>query len=247
MSGDSTLSRRQFARVCASALALVGVNPGLLAQTGGVLKRYHRVPLLDVHGRPLKPTDVKVGEEYIFYYPYVATPCFLLNLGTPTATQAELRTEDGKRYSWNGGAGPERSIVAFSAICAHRMSHPARDVSFINYRHAPTTFKRDDGVQAKQARVIYCCSENSVYDPAQGGRVLGGPAKQPLAAIQLEQDGDGRLYAVGTVGGELFERFFREFSSRLALELRTSDLRQLVAEKASVMPLAEYCRNQVLC
>ncbi len=218
MSSDSMLSRRQFARVCAATLALVGVNPGLLAQTGGALKRYRRVPLLDVHDRPVTPTDVKVGENYIFYYPYVATPCFLLNLGTPTAVQAELHTEDGNHYRWNGGVGPERSIVAFSAICAHRMSHPVPTVSFINYRHEPATFRRDDGIQAKQARVIYCCSENSVYDPAQGARVFGGPAKQPLAAIQLEQDGDGRLYTVGTVGDDLFDRFFRKFSARLAHE-----------------------------
>lgn len=247
MSSDSPLSRRQFARVCASALALVGINPGLLAQTGGTLKHYQRVPLLDANGKPVTPADVKVGENYIFYYPYVATPCFLLNLGVPTTAHAELRTEDGNHYRWNGGVGPGRSIVAFSAICAHRMSHPAPNVSFINYRHAPASFRRDDGTQTKQARVIYCCSENSVYDPAQGARVLGGPAKQPLAAIQLEQDSDGRLYAVGTVGGELFDRFFREFSARLALELRTNNLRQLVADKASVIPLAEYCRNQVLC
>ncbi len=228
-------------------LALVGVNPGLLAQTGSTLKHYLRVPLLDANGRPIKPADVKVGVNYIFYYPYVSTPCFLLNLGLPTAAQAELRTEDGNHYRWNGGVGPERSIVAFSAICAHRMSHPAPTVSFINYRHEPSAFKRDDGTRTEQARVIHCCAENSVYDPARGARVLGGPAKQPLAAILLEQNGDGALHAVGTSGGELFDRFFREFSARLALELRTNDVRRLVREKATVIPLADYCRNQVLC
>lgn len=244
---STEISRRGFVKLCTSALSLIGISSTLHAQPEGVFTRYRRAQLFDAHGRTLKASDIKVGENYIFYYPYVATPCFLLNLGTPTAAQAELRTEDGKNYRWNGGVGPERSIVAFSAICAHRMSHPARDVSFINYRHSPATFRSDNGARIKQARVIYCCSENSVYDPAQGARVLGGPAKQPLAAIQLEQDGDGRLYAVGTIGGELFDRFFREFSSRLALELRTSDLRQLVADRASVIPLAEYCRNQVLC
>lgn len=35
------------------------------------------------------------------------------------------------------GVGPGASIVAFSAICAHRMSYPTRNVSFIDYRHKP--------------------------------------------------------------------------------------------------------------
>src|SRR5690606_7160076 len=126
---------------------------------------------------------------------------------------------------WSGGIGPQRSVVAFSAICAHKMTHPARQVSFINYRHSPATFRDSDYRTAERAQVIYCCSEKSVYDATAGARVLGGPAPQPLATILLEQDGDGTLYAVGTEGGALFDAFFERFSSRLSLELRTEDVR----------------------
>ncbi|MFQ5938011.1 MAG: hypothetical protein ACE5LB_16545, partial [Acidiferrobacterales bacterium] len=100
----------------------------------------------------------------------------------------------------------------------------------------------------KRPHVIYCCSEKSVYDPIRGARVLGGPAPQPLAAILLEYDeSDGTLEAIGTYGGEMFDKFFREFSFRLQLEHRTTEIREQVATSATVVSLQEYCETQVLC
>ena len=246
MSAHSKLTRRNFVRLCASAVTLVSANPALLARADTSYRRLQRVQLLDDRERPLAVAQLKVGETYLFHYPYLATPCFLLDLGTPAA-RTWLTTEDGQRYLWDGGIGPRRSIVAFSAICAHKMTHPAKQVSFINYRHERVAFENADKQVSERAQVIYCCSEKSVYDPVNGARVLGGPAKQPLAAIVLEQDAAGALYAVGTTGGELFERFFREFAPRLELELRTADVRKPVDKATTVMRLADYCRNQVLC
>src|SRR5581483_1608283 len=168
-------------------------------------------------------------------YPYIATPCFLLNLGRPTKP-SWLETEDGRRYRWDGGLGPQRSVVAFAAICAHKMTHPAHAVSFISYRHQTATFQDTHEQTTQRAQVIYCCSERSVYDPLDGARVLGGPAKQPLTSIVLEQDQDGALVAVGTVGGELYDKFFEHFSSRLSLEFRTRDVRRLVTDTTVVTP-----------
>lgn len=246
MSQDRDPPRRRFVKLCASLIAAAGVSPALLAGADNIARRYHRARLVDTEGRPVTPSKLEVGENYLFHYPYVSTPCFLLDLGKPTRAKATLVTESGERYEWSGGIGPNRSVVAFSAICAHKMSHPARQVSFINYRHEPVRYT--DGKQSVQrSQVIYCCSEKSVYDPLDGARVLSGPAKQPLAAILLEQAPDGGLVAVGTYGGEMFDRFFREFGFRLALELETSDIRAEVRDTATVMPLAEYCRTQVLC
>lgn len=246
MSADSDFTRRRFVRMCASVAALVGANPALLAQSHGPIHRYQRVQLVDERERPITAADLRVGENYLFYYPYVSTPCFLLNLGRPTKN-ASLQTEDGRSYRWEGGIGPQRSVVAFSAICAHKLSHPAREVSFINYRHKPATFQSAANESVRQAQVIYCCSEKSVYDPLDGARVLGGPAKQPLTTIALEQDDSGAIFATGTVGGELFDRFFERFSSRLSLEFRTSDVRKPVTDRAGVVLLADYCRAQILC
>lgn len=247
MSNDSRFTRRRFMRFCATTAVLAaGADPGAFAESDARLRRYERVKLVDERDRPITAATLKVGENYLFYYPYVATPCFLLNLGKAT-TAASLQTEDGQVYQWNGGVGPHRSVVAFSAICAHKMSHPAREVSFINYRHQPATFVDAHDNTAQRGQVIYCCSEKSVYDPVNGARVLGGPAKQPLTAIVLEQDKDGALHAIGTVGGEMYDKFFERFSSRLSLEFRTNDVRKLVTGAATVKPLVAYCRNQILC
>src|SRR5581483_1988996 len=202
MSDADELSRRDFVKLCASAVALAGLRPELVLGENAVPREYQRVRLVDADNRAFTPARLKVGETYLFHYPYVSTPCFLIDLGHPTQPTATLATENGQSYQWHGGVGPKHSIVAFSAICAHKMSHPARAVSFINYRHQPATFVDARDNTAQRGQVIYCCSEKSVYDPVNGARVLGGPAKQPLTAIMLEQDKDGALHAIGTVGGE---------------------------------------------
>jgi arsenite oxidase small subunit len=241
-------SRRSFVKLCASTVALVGANPNLLAQTGGGLHRYRRARLVDADDRPVTPAHLKVGENYLFHYPYIATPCFLLNLGRPAEDQTLLKTKDGSTYRWRGGVGPGRSIVSFSAICAHKMSYPAEEVSFINYRPNTVSFLDKKQTAEERSQVIYCCSERSVYDPLRGARVLGGPAPQPLAAVLLEYDErDGSLYATGVYGGEMFDEFFRKFFFRLTLEFKTQNVHEQVADTALVQPLTEYCHNQVLC
>ena len=242
------MRRRGFFKVCATVAAAVGANPDLVAQTDGEIKRYERVLLVDSAGTPVQSASLKVGESFVFNYPYATTPCFLLNLGKPTAHDVSLTTDAGRRYVWHGGCGPEHSIVAFCAICAHKMSHPAKSVSFINYRHEKISFRDKKSLTEQRSQVIYCCSEKSVYDPANGARVLGGPAPQPLAAIVLEHDeSSGHIHAIGTSGGEMYEKFFDKFGFRLALEYETSDIRRLAKDKAEVVSIAEYSRTQRIC
>ena len=242
------MERRGFVKLCASAAAAVGANPEVLAQTAGQIKHYERVLLVDALGTPVKSDSLSVGESYVFNYPYTTTPCFLLNLGKPTARDTSLTTEAGTRYVWEGGCGPQRSIVAFCAICAHKMSHPARAVSFINYRHETVSFRNAKEQSAEREQVIFCCSEKSVYDPTDGARVLGGPAPQPLAAIALEHDeSNGHIYAVGTSGGEMYQKFFDTFGFRLALEYETSDVRKPAKDIAKVVDIREYSRTQMMC
>ena len=248
MAENPLLKRRAFFKLCASAAAMITASPRLLAQQDGTARRYQRARLVDERQQPIKVADLEEGETYLFHYPFVSTPCFLLDLGQPATRQASLRTEDGRSYTWRGGVGPRRSVVAYSAICAHKMTHPAPSVSFINYRHSPVDFLDNDKNRTRREHVIYCCSEKSVYDPMQGGRVLGGPAPQPLAAILLEYDEkDDALAAIGTYGGEMFDRFFREFGFRLQLEHKVADVRERVDGTAAVVRLADYCASQVLC
>ena len=162
-------------------------------------------------------------------------------MAKPTVRDVQLKTEDGSIYLWRRHR-PNRSIVGFSAICAHRMSIPTPQISFISYRDQSTAS------DVMRPNVIHCCSEHSEYDPSSGARVVGGPAPQPLSAILLEYDsGNDGLLAVGTLGGEMFDAFFAKFEFKLALEHGAGSVRRQVTGRAVVKDLREYCKQQVRC
>jgi Rieske Fe-S protein len=205
------MERRSFVKVCAAAAgALTTPTPLQAAQLSA--RMYKRARLVDEKGQPVQADTLKAGVNYIFDYPYASTPCFLLKLDRPVAGGVDLRTESGQPYRWDGGLGRDKSLVAYSAICAHKLTYPTKQVTFIGYRAEPSPV-------APQGKVITCCSDRSVYDPSAGARVLSGPAPQPLATILLEQDASGAIVAVGTYGGEMFAEFFRRFDFRLQLEM----------------------------
>ena len=231
------MQRRDFIKFCAAGAA---AGAPAFAAGDATARFYARSKLLDEHGAPLRAAAIPRDRNLIFNYPYAATPCFLLNLGRPVAPAARLRTVDQRSYEWQGGVGPDRSVVAYSAICAHKLSYPTRQISFISYRAEASASNR-------HARVIHCCSEHSQYDPAAGGRVVAGPAPQPLAAILLEHDpAADELYAVGTLGGELFNEFFAKYEFRLAMEYGAAAHRA-AGSAVAVLPLENYCRQQVKC
>jgi Rieske Fe-S protein len=243
------MKRRRFVKLCASAVASISASAEVLAREHTLYKRYGRVAMIDPQsGETVSAASLEVGETYLFHYPYVSTPCFLINLGRTVNPADNLKTRDGYRYRWQGGSGPGRSIVAFSAICAHKMSHPAPSVSFINYRHEEVRFRNNADAIEERAGIIYCCSERSVYDPATGGQVLGGPAPQPLAAIELEYDGaSDSLYATATIGGEMFDRFFSNFHDRLVLQHERIDIDRTLNDTTELVRLSDYTRNQINC
>ncbi len=229
------MERRDFVRFCAVSML---ASPGALAADARP-RLYSRAKLVDAKGAPLKASAVPANQNLIFHYPFAATPCFLLNLGKPAAAPVQLRTAGNDTYEWKGGVGTARSVVAYSAICAHRLSYPTRDISFISFR-------AEKSARNRHAAVIHCCSEHSQYDPAQGARVLAGPAPQPLAAIMLEHDAKtDELHAVGTLGGEMFNEFFQKYEFKLAIE--HPGPRAPVAGTCVVEPLESYCRQQVKC
>lgn len=243
------MKRRGFVKLCASAVASITASPELLAGEHQQLHRYGRVVLIDSYSRePVRAASLEVGETYLFHYPFVSTPCFLIDLGKPVTSTSHLKTGEGNQYRWQGGAGVNSSVVAFSAICAHKMSHPAPTVSFINYRHGEVRFRNSSDEIEQRTGVIYCCSENSVYDPANGARVLGGPAPQPLAAIELEYDAEQDFfYATATIGGEMFDRYFNNFHDRLVLQYGRTDIDQALTNSTELVRLKDYTRNQVGC
>ncbi len=234
------MKRRDFTRVCTSiVIAASSKNTELLAQTSRV--NYQR-SLLQLGGSGnLHADQLTVGIPYLFFYPYVTTPCLLINTGR------NLKASDTS--DWKGGTGPNNSIVAYSAICSHKMSHPAKEISFINYRHDPVSFySKKEGKSVEKSGVISCCSERSVYDPSQGAKVLGGPAPHPLAAIELEFDtSSGQIYATGSYGTDMYEPFFEKFGFRASMEHKVSNPKALAKEKIPVHELTSYTRQTIKC
>src|SRR3954464_245024 len=204
------MERRQFVKFCAAS-GLASAGPGSLAADSQP-RLYTRARLVDEKGAPLRARAIPANQNLIFNYPFAATPCFLLNLGKPVAGPVQLKTAENQVYEWKGGIGPGHSVVAYSAICAHKLSYPTRDISFISFR-------TETSARNRHASVIHCCSEHSQYDPAAGAKVVAGPAPQPLAAILVPPDAKtDELYATGTLGGELFNELRARDAFRLQLE-----------------------------
>lgn len=233
------MERRGFLEACALISGGAALAHARVVQGASAPRRYARTRLVDIHGSPIRASGLAAETNYVFHYPFAATPCFLLRLPRPAATPAALRREDGGRYEWPGGVGPDRSIVAFSAICAHKLAYPTREVSFIRYQR--------DRSATSGGSVIHCCADHSVYDPTQGARVVSGPAPQPLAAIVLEHDvAKDELHALGTVGAEQFDAFFRKYEFKLGIEYGGRS-RAPVDGTTVVRELAQYCRNTIQC
>ena len=233
------MERREFNKICAAGTAMAAGNAFALTNTEPQF--YSRVRLVDYDGLPLMTSRLQIKQNYIFHYPFQGTPCFLLNLGKPTMSEAMLLTANGKSYHWKGGVGANHSVVAYSAICAHRLAYPTKQISFISFRG-------DVSSHIGKTNVIHCCAEHSEYDPAQGAKVVSGPAKQPLAAILLEHDRiTDELFAVGTLGGELFNDFFSKYDFKLTLEYGSNKARKPATGDVVVTELTNFCQQQVRC
>jgi len=202
-------------------------------------KAYAPTLLVNEQGVPVRTRELKAQSNYLFHYPFEATPVFLLDLGKAALPHA-LETKNRDAYAWPGGVGPQRSVVAFSAICAHQLVYPTRDVSFISFR-------RTRAQRGLQDHLIHCCADHSQYDPAKGAAVLSGPATQPLCAVLLTHDPKAdTLTAHATLGGELFDDFFRKYEMKLSLDVGPK-ARNAVSGRAVVRELEKFCRNPVQC
>ncbi|MBV9892289.1 MAG: Rieske 2Fe-2S domain-containing protein [Rhizobacter sp.] len=225
---------RQAACV-AGAWANSRALPALAA--ADVVQHHPRSLLVDVHGVAWPARALKTNEAFLFNYPYTASPVFVMAFEREVPA-TELVTKDRRRYAAPAGVGPHRSIVAFSAICAHKLMYPTAAISFIGLR---------DGGRNEPAHVIHCCGDNSRYDPLRGGRVIDGPAPQALAAVLLEWDpASDRLYAVGTRGGEMFDAFFEKYAMKLELDTGSGSPKPSGATVV-VQPAASFSRQWRSC
>ena len=114
------------------------------------------------------------GATVTFNYPLDNTPNLLAKLGEKA----------------DGGVGPDGDIVAFSQVCQHLGC-------IWGYVAADGSPKCDSSYKAA-GPVGYCCCHGSVYDLANGAKVLEGPSPRPQPQVTLEYDSaTGDIYAVG--------------------------------------------------
>ncbi len=214
--------RRDFLVACsATLLTSIAASP-LIATPTPTIKRYQASILSDAQGRALRASTIKPLTNYVFHYPFVATPCLLIDMGRDV-----------------GGVGKNKSIVAFSAICSHKLAYPAKEVSFIRFQAKAST--------RSEAERIHCCADHSVYDPAQSAKVVAGPAPAPLAAIALEYDPKtDQIRASGTAGVEQFDAFFAKYDFKLGME-HGGKQKNVVAVNTHLQELTSYCRNVAQC
>lgn len=241
------MQRRRFIQICSTAAAgctaldLTTLSlPAWAAEMPDTADIPHpKVLLTDTQGQPLKASSLGTTEAYVFTYPYASTPCFLIRL--KAAAQPTKLDASGQSYDWPGGVGADKTVVAYSAICAHQLSYPEKDSSVIAYDPGKSEV-------AGKAGMIVCCAHQSVYDPAEGAKVMGGPAPNPLAAITLEHDAAAdTLTATGVMGHPMFMHFFKLYRLHLMRQYGAAKFQQLAAPQAVAVPLSQYSAYVAHC
>jgi arsenite oxidase small subunit len=152
-----------------------------------------------------------------------------------------LQSADGTSHEWGGGVGLSGAVVAYSAICPHQLVAVFPDRTFISFRPEKSPV-------ADRENTIVCCAHHSSYGPSQGGKVLSGPAPQPLTTIVLEHDTPtDASVATGSLGGELFEDFFKANRRELIDEHGRGVAKNEVSGTAVLRPLKDYVGEIVAC
>lgn len=158
----SCMTRRTFTIAGAGGLAVTLCLPQLSRAEAGPTA-------IELTAYPKKRlgrlSELAEGKPVAFTYPLEEQANFLVKLGAPA----------------QGGVGPERDVVAFSAICPH-MGGSLRG----RYRH---------DMQA----VGPCPFHFSTFDLRKGGIPVHASATQSLPQVVLELEGD-IIHAVGVMG-----------------------------------------------
>lgn len=121
------------------------------------------------HKALAKTQSLIVNQAVQFTYPDAQSPCYVIKMGTPVV----------------GGVGPNKDIVAFSAMCTH-MGCP------VAYDAGTKTFK--------------CGCHFSIFDPEQGGQMVCGQATEDLPRILLNYDAKTDSVSAIGIDGLLYGR-----------------------------------------
>ncbi len=143
--------------------------------------------------------------NYVFHYPYAGDAV----LPAEACAHAVTRRGDAAARGRHDlrVAGRRRAASAASSR-SRRSARTSSRTRRATSRSSATSASRR---RRRTRSVIHCCADHSVYDPADGARVLSraGAAAARGDPARVRR-GDGRAPAIGTVGAEQFDAFFRQ-------------------------------------
>lgn len=195
MANDDKIDEEKRIFLKLVALASIGISAGsflpslsyLISPSVG-LTSFPTLKLVDSSGNPVKASQIPPLSPKIilFNYPLLNEPNFLINMNK----------------SVKNGVGPNKNIVAFSAICQHLGCEPP-SIRFIP--NGPSV----NGV----TNYIFCDCHGSHFDPANGAAILTGPTTRPLPQVVLNYDSQtDELYAVKMTGPAIYKYNITNFS-----------------------------------
>ncbi len=150
-----SLDRRDFLKLSGATTFLVGASAGKARAFYAPSLPYKRVKVANIK-------DLKEDQPVLFNYPDESSPAILVKLGKEAI----------------GGVGPQRDIVAFSALCTHQ--------------GCPVSYEK---------KRFICRCHYSMFDPAKNGQTYQGHASQWLPQIILRfEPTTGDIYAEGIEG-----------------------------------------------
>ena len=211
------------------------------ARRGCAAALYARTRLVDIHGAPLRARALVAETNYVFHYPFAATPCFLLKLRAAGGAAADAAAR-GRHDATRGRAasGRDRTIVAFSAICAHKLAYPTREVSFIRYQR--------DRSATSGARSSTAAPTTASTIPPQGARVVSGPgaaaARRDPARVRSRRRRALRARHASAPSSSTRSSRSTSSSSRSST---AGKARAPVGDTTVVRELDQYCRKTIQC
>jgi arsenite oxidase small subunit len=149
----ASLSRRQL--LAAAGLVAAGTVADAAEIAEARPAAYPRLRVIELR-------RLRVNRPHAFDYPLRGQSSVVVDLG----------------HRVPGGAGPRRSIVAYSTLCQHMGCPVAYD---------------------RRARVFACPCHQTRYDPAREASIMQGVATRALPRVRLRVK-NGAVYAVGVDG-----------------------------------------------
>ena len=164
------VTRRQFFKATGGIAAGAGLSAGVIGpaeaapaqDAGKTTLPYPRTPV----GAAAKMQE---NTPVAFTFPDASSPCVAIKMGRPVA----------------GGVGPNRDIVAYSALCTHMGCPVAYDAN---------------------SRAFRCGCHYSTFDAEMGGQMICGQATENLPQVVLEYNDKNDSVTAVAIEGLIYGR-----------------------------------------